>query len=142
METDLYKKALTICIDAHDEQTRYDGTAYFYHPLAVCMSVSTETEKVIALLHDVLEDTEITTDMLIDEGIPHHIVKDLETLTHREDEGYYEYILRVGQEGSEEAIWVKYQDIEHNLLTTKGKHRIGKYKLAQFVLMDFLINNF
>jgi (p)ppGpp synthase/HD superfamily hydrolase len=140
MKTPLYNLALGISIDAHDEQTRNDGTPYIYHPIAVASAVDSEREKVTALLHDVIEDTDITAYDLLEQGIPSKIVDDLELLTHQPKDDYYDYILKICTQASEEAMWVKYQDIEHNLQTTKGKHRIAKYKLAQFVLMGFIVD--
>ena len=95
---------------------------------------TTDIEKTIAYLHDVLEDTDVTVDALR-KIFPNEIVDTLITLTHRKDESYFEYIQRVSK--SKLAKKVKVADLLHNLDITRIKEptkqdyeRLEKYKKA------------
>ena len=65
--TDLTKKALRISFDAHKEQVDKNGMPYVYHPFEVASAVAGEYETCVALLHDVVEDTEMTLENLAKE---------------------------------------------------------------------------
>lgn len=81
--------ALQIAQKAHAGQVDKAGKDYILHPMTVASYMDTDTEKAIAYLHDVLEDTDVTVDALR-EIFPNEIVDTLITLTHRKDESYFE----------------------------------------------------
>lgn len=122
---------------AHEGQFRNDGgTPYITHPIAVAEMANTETEKCVALLHDVLEDTFIVPQQLrCAYGLPGYICSCVEILTHRKDESYLDYILRIRENyySHREAIIVKLADIAHNSLTCSKTMR-DKYDLARYIL--------
>lgn len=126
--------ALQIAQKAHAGQVDKAGKDYILHPMTVASYMDTDTEKAIAYLHDVLEDTDVTVDALR-EIFPNEIVDTLITLTHRKDESYFEYIQRVSK--SKLAKKVKVADLLHNLDITRIKEptkqdyeRLEKYKKA------------
>lgn len=126
--------ALQIAQKAHAGQVDKAGKDYILHPMTVASYMDTDTEKTIAYLHDVLEDTDVTVDALR-EIFPNEIVDTLITLTHRKDESYFEYIQRVSK--SKLAKKVKVADLLHNLDITRIKEptkqdyeRLEKYKKA------------
>jgi (p)ppGpp synthase/HD superfamily hydrolase len=82
--TPLTKKALRIAFDAHKEQTDKDGLPYIHHPLHLAEQMDTENEIIVALLHDVVEDTDWTFDALEREGFS-AIISVLRLLTHEDD---------------------------------------------------------
>lgn len=124
--------ALQIAQKAHAGQVDKAGKDYILHPMTVASYMDTDTEKAIAYLHDVLEDTDVTVDALR-KIFPNEIVDTLITLTHRKDESYFEYIQRVSK--SKLAKKVKVADLLHNLDITRIKEptkqdytRLEKYK--------------
>ena len=126
--------ALQIAQKAHAGQVDKAGKDYIVHPMTVASYMDTDTEKAIAYLHDVLEDTDVTVDALR-EIFPNEIVDTLITLTHRKDESYFEYIQRVST--SKLAKKIKVADLLHNLDITRIKEptkqdyeRLEKYKKA------------
>ena len=126
--------ALQIAQKAHAGQVDKAGKDYILHPMTVASYMDTDTEKAIAYLHDVLEDTDVTVDALR-EIFPNEIVDTLITLTHRKDESYFEYIQRVSK--SKLAKKIKVADLLHNLDITRIKEptkqdyeRLEKYKKA------------
>lgn len=134
---DLQIKAYEIALAAHEGQTRWGGEPYISHPLAVSKMVMTPEEKVVALLHDVVEDTDVTLEDLEQHGFGDRIIRAVDALTHREGEEYYHYIERLS--GNDIAIEVKLADLRHNLSdldAKKHKGMINKYKLAELFLME------
>lgn len=124
--------ALQIAQKAHAGQVDKAGKDYILHPMTVASYMDTDTEKTIAYLHDVLEDTDVTVDALR-KIFPNEIVDTLITLTHRKDESYFEYIQRIST--SKLAKKVKVADLLHNLDITRIKEptkqdyeRLEKYK--------------
>lgn len=126
--------ALQIAQKAHVGQVDKAGKDYILHPITVSSYMDTDTEKAIAYLHDVLEDTNVTVDGLRT-IFSNEIVDTVITLTHRKDESYFEYIQRVSK--SNLAKKVKVADLIHNLDITRIKEptksdyeRLEKYKKA------------
>lgn len=114
---------------AHRDQTRKDGKPYITHPQAVAESMSSEEGKIVAWLHDVLEDTPITETGLLVQGIPEKLIYDIQTVTRMKDETYFHFIKRVS-EGSDNAISVKINDIFHNLSDLEEGSLKDKYRFA------------
>lgn len=124
--------ALQIAKEAHAGQVDKAGKDYILHPITVASYMDTDTEKAIAYLHDVLEDTSVTVDELRNH-FSNEIVDTVITLTHRKDESYFEYIQRISK--SKLAKKVKVADLLHNLDITRIKEpskqdyeRLEKYK--------------
>ena len=134
-------KALMLSYTAHKDQVDKGGAPYYLHPIYVALNVSNEDEKIVALLHDVVEDTDITLDDLRREGFSDEIVNAVDAITHR-DESYELYIQKV--KTNTIATVVKIADIKHNMdisrlnrknLTEKDIKRVEKYKKA----LDYLL---
>jgi (p)ppGpp synthase/HD superfamily hydrolase len=131
----LYQKAVDIATAAHEGQTRWDPSVpYITHPLAVADNFDLDKDqgphKILAVLHDVIEDTSVTAEQLLD-VFPDWIIKSIVALTHLPDESYADYICRVNDDCM--AAAVKMADLKDNLKDlTKKKHlqRIDKYQLA------------
>jgi (p)ppGpp synthase/HD superfamily hydrolase len=84
--TDSLAKAIRIAAVAHENQTDRAGEPYVLHPLRVMTRVQGEEEKIVAALHDVVEDSDWTLDMLRDEGFSNKIVEAVDALSRRVDE--------------------------------------------------------
>ncbi len=133
LKTELTKKALLIAEQAHAGQYRNDGvTPYIVHPLAVAENFKDDEMAICAaLLHDVIEDSYITSDDLLKMGIPYIIVRAVVLLTKQKGQPYINYLLNIKDDPI--ATKVKIKDIEHNIQTVSGNLK-AKYELALYLL--------
>ena len=130
------ERAIQIAVEAHAGATDRGGKAYILHPISVMMRCETDEEKIVAILHDVVEDTDWTFDSLREEGFTETVIEALKTVTkHSEDEDYDEFVQRSLK--NEIGRKVKIADLRENLdvtrigeLTEKDIERINKYKRA------------
>jgi (p)ppGpp synthase/HD superfamily hydrolase len=132
-------KAIAIAAQAHQDQYDKAGAPYILHPLRMMLRMSSETEMMVAILHDVVEDTDWTPDQLRQAGFLEEIVQAVECLTHRDRETYDEFIARVRTNAI--ASKVKLADLEDNMdmrrlytLTEKDAERLHKYHRAWLAL--------
>ncbi len=124
--------AEAIAREAHKDQKRYDGSPYITHIERVVDNVYTEDAKVVSWLHDVVEDTDITTNILLEKGIKFGYVISIMRLTHKEGDLYNNYI--EGIIGDDLAITVKIADIVDNITDKPSKNQKRKYKDALTIL--------
>lgn len=131
--SNLYHKALLLAKQVHANQVDKGGRPYINHPIKVSKMVQSPTAKIVALLHDVCEDGDVTSDELRAYGFNDNIVKAVDTLTRRSDESYEAYIKRI--KGNKLALEVKIADLKHNSditripkPTEKDILRVEKYK--------------
>ena len=128
------KDALLLAYEAHSKQTRkYSGLPYIIHPIAISYKFITEDFKVLAILHDVIEDTNVTMDELVNlYKLPMNLVKPLSLLTHNKNNSYLEYILKI--KNNKMAKLIKIEDIKHNLSDLKDGYLKDKYLMALYIL--------
>ena len=93
-------------------KTEKNGNPYIDHSLRVMDKMQTEEEKLVAIFHDVVEDSECTFRDLRDLGLPRNVMEAIETLTKRSDMTYFDYIDDV--RWNELACKVKIAEIEDN----------------------------
>lgn len=129
------KKALALAKEAHKGQKDKAGKPYIQHPLYVASQLEDEDGKIVALLHDAIEDGEMDIHRLADEGFSFNIIKAVDLLTRKGKEPYREYIHRIGIDDL--ATRVKVEDLKHNMdlsripnPTEADKARAKKYKVA------------
>lgn len=120
--------AKEIAYSAHAGQFRRNGLPYFMHPYRVSEKFSDSNLKIIAFLHDVLEDTSETERSLIHRGIPSKLVDIVKILKRSDKESYSEYIRRI--KSNELAKKVKIQDMIDNLYDSPSTKQIHKYAKA------------
>jgi (p)ppGpp synthase/HD superfamily hydrolase len=137
----LIDKSLAIALRAHTGVLDKAGHAYILHPLRIMAKMTIDHEMSAALLHDVLEDSDITASELLAEGIPSIVVEAVLCLTKKADENYQDFVLRAKHNAI--ARKVKIADIEDNInvlrlpsLTEKDLARIAKYHAAWQVLNE------
>ncbi len=106
------EKALQIAAKAHEGQKDKSGQPYILHPLRVMAEVEDEDAKIVAVLHDVIEDTSVTANDLRQAGFSEEIVAAVLCVTHRKEEPYAEYVVRC--KGNDVARRVKLADLEDN----------------------------
>lgn len=109
------EEALRIAIDAHDGQTDLDGKPVILHPLTVGLAGKNRQEMIAGFLHDVVEDTDVTFNDLLEQGVDEDIVDALRLLTHDKGTDYYDYVQHIIDSGNPIALAVKKNDLTHNL---------------------------
>ena len=137
--TNLTKKAMRIAFEAHKEQVDKSGIPYIYHPTIVAEKMKDELTTCVALLHDVVEDSNMTFARLKEEGFTKEIIDALRLLTHDEGKPYMDYIRKIKE--NPVAAKVKMADLEHNsdlsrldIIDEKSEHRRRKYAEAMKLL--------
>ena len=128
-------RAIELAKQHHEGQTDKAGKPYIDHPLRVMNQVESEEEKIVAVLHDIVEDTDISLDDLRNEGFSEKVVSAVECLTKQDGENYDSYIERISFNPL--AVKIKLADLEDNRdltrlpeVTDKDLERIEKYDKA------------
>lgn len=106
------ERALQIAVQAHAGQKDKNGAAYIFHPLRVMARCVTANAKIVALLHDVVEDTDVTFERLQEEGFSPDVLRSLRFLTHGAGVAYEDYITAIMSDPT--ATEVKIADLEDN----------------------------
>lgn len=109
----LVKMAMRIAYEAHIYQYDKGGYPYITHSLHLAEQMDSSDETVVALLHDVIEDSDWTAEKLLQTGIPKDLVDIVELLTRKKDEPYKTYINRLAENSL--ARKVKMADLRHNM---------------------------
>lgn len=130
------ERAVEIAMDAHRGQVDKSGREYVSHPLRVMAAGKTDEERIAGVLHDVVEDSDWTFDMLEAEGFSREVVDALRCLTKlSDDEPYEKFIKRV--KSNPLAVAVKLNDLSDNMdirrlpyLSDKDVKRLKKYLKA------------
>lgn len=133
--TPLTKKALNLCFEAHRNQVDKSGLPYVFHPFHLAEQMMDEDTVVVALLHDVVEDTAYTLNDLRDMGFPPQVVHALQLMTHDKAVPYLEYVAAIKENPI--ARMVKLAVLYHNSDLTRldavdqiAEARIAKYGQA------------
>ena len=86
------KQAMKLCFNAHKDQVDYNGIPYVFHPIHLAEQMQDEDSTVVALLHDVVEDTEYTIDDLIAMGFNESVIEAIRLMTHEDGVEYTVYL--------------------------------------------------
>lgn len=139
--TDMTKKAMRICFEAHKDQVDKNGIPYVFHPFHVAEQMEDEITTTVALLHDVVEDSNYSLDDLRKAGFPASVTDALMLLTHDKSIPYLDYVATIKRNPI--ATTVKIADLGHNsdltrldCIEDKDKERVEKYKKALEVLTE------
>lgn len=139
--TEKTKKALKFCFEAHKDQLDKSGMPYVFHPFHLADQMETEETTIVALLHDVVEDTDYTLDDLEKLGFDKPIIEALALLTHDDSTPYMDYVLAAKQNPIAKAV--KLADLRHNsdlsrldVVTEKALERREKYLKAISLLEE------
>ncbi len=133
--TKLTKEAMKIAYNAHRGQTDKNGIPYIFHPIHLAEQMNDEETICTALLHDVIEDTDVTFEELELKGFSKSILDALKLLTHDDAEPYMDYIVKI--KNNKIAKCVKLADLKHNsdlsrldTVDEKAHRRCEKYRIA------------
>ena len=134
INTKLTRIAMKLAYDKHHGQVDKVHVPYIFHPIHVAESMDDEISCCVALLHDIVEDTDTTFESL-EELFPKEVVDAVRLLTHDKDVPYMDYVAKIKE--NEISRKVKIVDLTHNLditrvenITDKDRERIEKYKKA------------
>ena len=129
------KEALKLCFAAHRDQTDKSGLPYVFHPFHLAEQMETEDEICVALLHDVMEDSDYTVDDIRAIGMPDRVIEALLLMTHDESVPYRDYVANLSNNPL--ARTVKIADLRHNsdltrldTITAHDRQRAAKYARA------------
>lgn len=138
------EKALQIAAAAHEGQKDKEGLPYILHPLRVLSRVEGEEAQIVAVLHDVVEDTKVTLDDLRRAGFKEKVLEAVRCVTHLKDQPYADYV--VGCKHNAIARQVKLGDLADNCRLDRSilrpqrvqadLARIHRYLLSHKFLMD------
>lgn len=138
--TEMTKKALILCFEAHKEQSDKSGMPYVFHPFHLAEQMQDEESTIVALLHDVIEDTEYTLDDLRKMGFNDSVLAAINLMTHEDGVPYMDYVEKI--KANPIAKTVKLADLRHNsdmtrleVVTPRDQERAEKY-LAAIKLLE------
>ncbi len=137
------EKAIEIATIAHQKQVDKAGKPYIEHPLRVMNNLKTTEEKIVGVLHDVVEDSDFTLLQLKELGFPEEIINAIDAITKRPKEDYQVYLQRVISNPL--AVKVKIADMKDNMNinrisnpTEKDYQRLKKYQANLPKLLESL----
>ena len=138
--TDKTKRAIKLCFKAHEGQVDKSGLPYAHHPLHLAEQMDDEESTIVALLHDVVEDTDYTLKDLKEMGFGDAVIETIDFMTHRPEVPYMDYVKEIAKNPI--ARKVKLADLNHNSDLTRLNHeptskdleRVEKYKKAKELL--------
>jgi (p)ppGpp synthase/HD superfamily hydrolase len=134
------ERAIALAATAHAGQVDKAGQPYILHPLRVMLRVVSEHERIAAVLHDVVEDTSVTLQVLVEEGFAPEVVAAVEALTKRPGESRMQAAERAA--ANPVARVVKLSDNAENMdlsrianPTDRDHARLEEYKLVREILL-------
>jgi (p)ppGpp synthase/HD superfamily hydrolase len=138
-ETTLLERAIEIALHAHAGQKGKDGSPYILHPLRIMARMSADAERMAAVLHDVVEDSQVTLEDLRKAGFPEEVLTAVKLLTHEEGISYEDYVERLKPHPI--ARRIKLADLEDNSdirrlsgIEERDLERLRKYHRAWQIL--------
>lgn len=122
--TPMTKAALKLCFDAHKDQVDKSGLPYVFHPFHLAEQMDSEEAVCVALLHDVMEDTDATADDIRAAGMSDAVVDALLLMTHDSAVEYMDYVRALSS--NDLAREVKMADLRHNMDRSRIDHPTAK----------------
>ena len=125
-------KAIIIAFEAHQGQSSINGEPYILHPLRLLIKAKSNEERIIAILHDVIEKTNISLADLKNKGFDQNIISSIDSLSRRRSESYIEYIERLMQ--NKISVKIKLLDLADNIKMHSENNDNGIYdvKINQY----------
>ncbi len=129
-----YEEALKLATEKHKGQKRkMSDREAITHPIAVADNFVNDEFKTVAILHDTIEDTDLTLADLIKLGLEIELVNIVDILTHKKEQTYLDYILLCGE--YEMSRQIKIADLKHNLSDNPtSKCAEDRYIMALYIL--------
>lgn len=143
------EQAVELAAVAHRGQVDKVGQPYLLHPIRVMQHCGPDLDAmIVGILHDTVEDTFVTEELLLEKGCPVHIVDAIHLLTRRDGDSYREFIERLAKNPL--ARRVKIKDLEDNMspernltpISEKVAQRLLKYRHAHAYLYSTILDDF
>ena len=137
MMSNMLGQAIALAASIHKDQTDKAGKPYILHPMRMMMRLRTEDEELmqIVILHDVVEDSDMTLQDLRDEGFSDRVVHGVDGMSRRDEESYEDFIDRCAL--NPDSRMCKLEDLRDNSDITRLKglrghdfERMKKYHKA------------
>ncbi len=139
--TPMTKVALKLCFEVHKEQIDKSGLPYVFHPFHLAEQMTDEATTVVALLHDVVEDSDRTLDDLKEMGFSQEVLDAIALMTHDPEVPYMDYVAQIKPNSIARAV--KLADLRHNsdmsrldTVTSRDRTRAKKYAKAIALLEE------
>lgn len=133
--TDMTRRAMRLCYEAHAGQFDKSGIPYVFHPIHLAEQMTDENTVVVALLHDVVEDTAYTLEDLKAMGYSEPVLAAIDLMTHEEGVPYMDYVAKISRNPIARAV--KLADLRHNsdltrlpVIDERALARVRKYQEA------------
>ena len=125
-------KAITVACKAHQGQFSINGEPYILHPLRLLVKAKSNEERIIAVLHDVIEKSNISLADLKNKGFDQNIISSIDSLSRRKSESYFDYIGRIMQ--NRISVKIKLLDLADNIKIHSENNDNGIYdaKINQY----------
>ena len=147
VDEDIINRAYVFAMKAHGTQKRASGEAYFSHPVEVAYKLTQyrldAASIVTALLHDTVEDTDVTYQLLREMGFTERVISGIRAMTKVPGETNDEYMVRI--KANNDAIRCKLADLRHNSdirrlkgVSEKDVKRVAKYHAMYMELKDLV----
>ena len=106
------QEAMKLCFEAHRKQKDKSGIPYVFHPIHLAEQMETEETIIVALLHDVVEDSDYTIEDLRKKGFSDAVLEAISLMTHADGVDYMDYVAEIKKNPI--ARVVKLADLRHN----------------------------
>jgi (p)ppGpp synthase/HD superfamily hydrolase len=134
-------RAIDIVSYEFAEDLDLDGNPQLLHMTAVSSAGKNDDERLVGMLHDLVEDKDWTFEDLLEDGFPEHIVDTLRLLTHDKQTPYMDYVKNICESGNQVALAVKINDLNHNLKRGRAGghwHHVEKHEKALAYIEEFI----
>jgi len=127
--SNLLEQAIALAVEKHRGQRDKYGQPYIMHPIRVMMQLETDTERIVGILHDIVEDSDVTFADLRAMGYDEIIISALDGVTRRDDESYEEFVTRTAQNPL--SVRVKLADLQDNMDIRRLPHELTEQDFAR-----------
>jgi (p)ppGpp synthase/HD superfamily hydrolase len=129
------EQAISIAASAHAGYLADDEEPYIFHPLRVMLALDAEDERIVGILHDVVEKTPWTLDNLRSEGLPGHILEAIDSVSRRQGEEYFDFVLRTRENSLGRRVKIadlkdNIKKVKSHLEDPKAREKLAKYEEA------------
>lgn len=139
--TEKTKEAMKLCFEAHWDKRDKSDIPYVFHPIHLAEQMQDEKTTIVALLHDVVEDSDFTFEDLEAKEFGDDVMEAIRLMTHDKDVLYLDYVAKIKPNPIARAV--KLADLRHNsdttrldTITEKDLERLGRYKQAIALLEE------
>lgn len=132
------EKAIEIAARAHAGVPDKNGQPYILHPIRVMLGVEGETARIVAILHDVVEDTDVTFEDIAAEGFSEEIVAALKLVTHQSGQAYADYVIAC--QANQTAKQVKLSDLRDNSQLNRMLLRADRVPRDEAHIMRYVLS--